>query len=615
MRDFDDVLEEIGPFGPFQITVFVLVSLFETPTAWAMFLQVFVAADQPWICSSSLHATENNGSAASGTSYGNLTFGYERTETESLEERCRSVTNGTCGDIVFVGDFTTIVSEWNLVCDLDFVKPLVMTLQMVGVLVGAVVVGQLADTYGRRNVYFVVYASLLVVFFGSAFANSWQIYAACRTVIGALIGGTMVVNFVLPLEVVGRKWRTFCGCIGFWACGVMTLAPLAFFIRDWRNLTLTCSTVGLPMLLSYWFVPESPRWLIQKGRLAEAEKIIRLIARRNKRPYPDLSHLNSYVKKEKEVEMKLKRYGFWDLFRNLTMTKNTLIMMYAWFVSSSVYYGTSLNVGNLSGNRYINFFLSGLVEIPALLLVVLINNKIGRKKTLALLMSVAGCSCFAILFIDLAGKLQELSGLTTALAMLGKSGISGGWAAAQVYAAEVFPTVVRNIGVGVSSMSARVGGILAPQIVALNRFSRPVPFVVFGVLGIVCALLCVFLPETLDVPLPDAVPPRQCCLGRRRRKKPADDRTTSSVTDTSTVVRPDVSASPDVDRVCAGAPDGTFTDRDEGARVATRAGVVDETVAAREVDLDSGNVGLIGGKLAHERTDFPSNAEISSSRL
>lgn len=45
------------------------------------------------------------------------------------------------------------------------------------------------------------------------------------------------------------------------------------------------------------------------------------------------------------------------------------------FVSSSVYYGTSLNVGSLSGDRYVNFFLSGLVEIPALLFVVFVNNR------------------------------------------------------------------------------------------------------------------------------------------------------------------------------------------------------------------------------------------------
>lgn len=63
--------------------------------------------------------------------------------------------------------------------------------------------------------------------------------------------GTMVVNYVLPLEVVSPRWRTFCGCIGFWACGVMTLAPLAYFIRNWRYLTGVCALGGVPLLFTW----------------------------------------------------------------------------------------------------------------------------------------------------------------------------------------------------------------------------------------------------------------------------------------------------------------------------------------------------------------------------
>lgn len=45
------------------------------------------------------------------------------------------------------------------------------------------------------------------------------------------------------------------------------------------------------------------------------------------------------------------------------------------FVSSSVYYGLSLSVGHLAGDEHLNFFLSGLVELPALILVLVINNR------------------------------------------------------------------------------------------------------------------------------------------------------------------------------------------------------------------------------------------------
>ena len=64
--------------------------------------------------------------------------------------------------------------------------------------------------------------------------------------------GTMVVNFVLPLEFVGPRWRTFCGCIGFWACGVMSLALMAFYIRDWRYLSIATSVGGIFLLFTYW---------------------------------------------------------------------------------------------------------------------------------------------------------------------------------------------------------------------------------------------------------------------------------------------------------------------------------------------------------------------------
>ena len=66
--------------------------------------------------------------------------------------------------------------------------------------------------------------------------------------------GTLVVNFVLPLEFVTPRWRTFCGCVGFWAVGLMTLAPWAYFIRDWRTLNIAMATTSLVLLPLWWYV-------------------------------------------------------------------------------------------------------------------------------------------------------------------------------------------------------------------------------------------------------------------------------------------------------------------------------------------------------------------------
>ena len=140
--------------------------------------------------------------------------------------------------------------QWTLLCDWSALPSTLTTLSMLGVLVGACVCGQLADMYGRRLAMFAAYIVMCVVMLLSAVVPTWQLYAVCRTLLGAATGGkhsrtsqqiqnygyvhyvvtcqvfisgTLVVNQSMPLEFVSKRWRTFCGCIGFWAVGIMVI--------------------------------------------------------------------------------------------------------------------------------------------------------------------------------------------------------------------------------------------------------------------------------------------------------------------------------------------------------------------------------------------------------
>ena len=66
--------------------------------------------------------------------------------------------------------------------------------------------------------------------------------------------GLLIAAFLLPIEYVGRQWRTFSGCVGTWAIGVATLALVAYFVRDWKQLCLATSCAGIPLLISWWYV-------------------------------------------------------------------------------------------------------------------------------------------------------------------------------------------------------------------------------------------------------------------------------------------------------------------------------------------------------------------------
>lgn len=89
--------------------------------------------------------------------------------------------------------------------------------------------------------------------------------------------------------------------------------------------------------------------------------------------------------------------------------------------------------------------------------------------------------------------------------MIGKFGISASFAVIYIYSAELLPTVVRNVGMGVCSMASRIGGICSPFVVFLGIYTRPLPMMIFGMCSFAAGLLSLVLPETLNKPLPESL--------------------------------------------------------------------------------------------------------------
>ncbi|KFQ41786.1 Solute carrier family 22 member 13, partial [Nestor notabilis] len=91
----------------------------------------------------------------------------------------------------------------------------------------------------------------------------------------------------------------------------------------------------------------------------------------------------------------------------------------------------------------------------------------------------------------------------TVMAIIGKFTATASFSTSYVYAAELFPTVVRQTGVGLCSMSARLAGIMAPLMLLLERYHPAIPMAIFGSTPVVVGLLCFLLPETRGTDLAD----------------------------------------------------------------------------------------------------------------
>ncbi|CAC5422896.1 SLC22A4_5 [Mytilus coruscus] len=178
--------------------------------------------------------------------------------------------------------------------------------------------------------------------------------------------------------------------------------------------------------------------------MAEAKGLLQHAAVVNKTTFPEkmLDELTPDTKESGRV---------WLLITNKTLAYRTVVIFFNWMVVSMVFYGLSLNTGILYGDYYINFMLSVLVEFPGQILPLLMLGRIGRKKSHFIYMGLGGLACLSTIFTaNYAGK--DLQPLTTTLALLGKSFSTAGFATIYIISAEVFPTVIRNAGMGSSSV-------------------------------------------------------------------------------------------------------------------------------------------------------------------
>uniref|UniRef100_A0A3P9ICK5 Solute carrier family 22 member 3 n=1 Tax=Oryzias latipes TaxID=8090 RepID=A0A3P9ICK5_ORYLA len=536
MTTFDDLLEEAGAFGRCQKRIFALLCLVSLPFAGVYVGIVFqgftpdhwcrdpALAERRLACGWSLADSRRLAAPLVNVSGELQRSSCERYEVDwnvtalpcEAEEPHLSGRRTTACKEGWEYDYEgrqSFVTEFDLVCWHGWMADMFQATLNVGFLVGSIAIGYLADRFGRKMSFLMSTLMNAVAGILVAVSPNYTSLLVFRSLSGFGVKGGWMAGYVLITEIVGVEFRRTVGVLYqmFFSVGLLILPLLAFFITDWRWLQLAITAPYVLFLSYYWFIPESPRWLLSQNKKSQVVKITESIAKENRRV------LSKNIQTLTDDDANSNSASFMDLIRTPNMRKHTLILSYNWFTSAVVYQGLIMRLGILGGNVYVDFLISGLVEFPAAFLILFTIERIGRRLPFASANMVAGASCLITAFLP-----DDLFLLKTVVACIGRLGITMAFEMVVFVNTELYPTFVRNLGVSVCSTLCDVGGIVAPFLLyRLAVIWLELPLIIFGFLAFLAGGLVLLLPETRGVPLPDSIQDvefpesRRCCSRAR----------------------------------------------------------------------------------------------------
>ncbi|GLW64171.1 MFS transporter [Actinomadura rubrobrunea] len=343
---------------------------------------------------------------------------------------------------------------------------------LIGFLIGALTAGTLGDKLGRKKVMLgslVAYTSMTLV---AALAPNYWVLFAFRVLAGVGIGAeSAIIAPYLSEFVPGRYRGRFIGAVaGFFSFGYVLSALIGRYVISpfddgWRYAQII---LALPILAVIWWrrsMPESPRYLLSKGRVEEAEQVVAALEDSVRKetgaalpPVPAEPDAASATNHLAHASMGRKLLVLWSG----PYVKRTFVAWVMWFCLTFAYYGFFTMMPKLladSGMTVVKSFsfvlYIYLAQIPGYFSAAFLSEYLDRKRAIALYLSGATLSALGMALADSEGA---IIGFGAALSLF----MNGVYALLYTYTPETYPTEIRATGQGTASAFGRIGGIIAP---------------------------------------------------------------------------------------------------------------------------------------------------------
>ncbi|XP_049997601.1 solute carrier family 22 member 14 isoform X2 [Alexandromys fortis] len=441
------VLDAVGEFGTFQWRLVALTLIPYGLLSFFMFSDSFVLTAQKPYCNTSwilkvgpnLSVAEQmnltlprapDGSFQTCLMYipvlwdldSIIHFGLNYTET------CRY------GWIYPYAEKRSLINEFDLVCGNEPNKENMLTVFLAGFLTGSLFFGFLCDKIGRYPVFLMSLAGFLFFGFGTAFVKSFNQYLFFRFTTAQASQGYGISSSSLVMEWLVGEHRAHAIILQhcFLGLGIILLSEVATKTFHWRLVFLLAGAPLFPIISNIWVVRESPRWLMVKGKVDEAKKVLCYAAEVNKKTIP-LNLLNELQPPAKKV----KKVSILDFHTNQYHFKVVLTMACVWFSISYSFFTLNLKLKDCGIETYLIQIIPGILGVSARLYCIVLLENLGRKCTLFLNLILATISCFFLLFLT-----QELKSMVILMLVLGHFNMAASITVFFIYTCELLPTAL-----------------------------------------------------------------------------------------------------------------------------------------------------------------------------
>nr|XP_033790719.1 solute carrier family 22 member 23 [Geotrypetes seraphini] len=417
-----------------------------------------------------------------------------------------------------------VVSKWDLVCDSAWKVHIAKFSLVVGLIVGYLVLGCIADWVGRRLV--LLFSIVFILVFGLCVALSVNVtmFSTLRFFEGFCLAGVILSLFALRIELCppGSRFMVTMVASFIAMAGQFLMPGLAALCRDWQVLQaiIICPFI---LMLPYWCIfPESLRWLMATQQYEASKKLILHVVCKNRiNTESDIKGLLPEL--EKELARRPKKVCIVKVVGTRNLWKNIVVLCVNSLTGFGIHHcfarsmmDPEMKIMTILHNFYADYYTMAGITLASCLAMCPVVGFLGRRGGLLLFMILTAlASLLQLGLLNLIGKYSQNpeSGMSdsvkdkfsTAFSIVGMFASHAVGSLSVFFCAEITPTVIRGGGLGLVLASAGFGMLTAPIMELHNQKGYFLHHVIFACCTLICIICILLLPESRNQNLPETI--------------------------------------------------------------------------------------------------------------